>query len=208
MNRLTERQQEVLDFIQQQQAAEGCPPTIREISAHFGFGSPNAAMAHVTALRQKGYLRTSLGRARGLLPVQPASPRIPAHRLRSIPIFGAIPAGYPEHRAQDDEGALIVDLESLGIRPSARTFALRVRGDSMTGKGVLDGDIAVIEHGIEPRTGDIVAAMIDGQVTLKTFVLQRGKPFLRAENPRYPHLIPREELQVQGVMVALVRRRR
>jgi repressor LexA len=78
----------------------------------------------------------------------------------------------------------------------------------MIGKHIMDGDIAVIEHGVQPRTGDVVAALIDGQVTLKTFVLQRGKPFLRAENPRYPDLIPQEELQIQGVMVALIRRRK
>ena len=78
----------------------------------------------------------------------------------------------------------------------------------MTGKGILDGDLAVIEHGIQPRPGDTVAALIDGRVTLKTFLVQRGKPFLRAENPRYPDLLPQEELQIQGVMMALIRRRK
>ncbi len=78
----------------------------------------------------------------------------------------------------------------------------------MVGKHIVDGDVAVVEHGVQPRPGDIVAALIDGQVTLKTFLIQRGKPFLRAENPRYPDLIPQQELQIQGVMVALVRKRR
>jgi repressor LexA len=78
----------------------------------------------------------------------------------------------------------------------------------MTGKSIVDADIAIIEHGVQPRSGDVVAALIDGQVTLKTFLMQRGKPYLRAENPRYPNLIPQEELQIQGVMVALVRKRK
>jgi repressor LexA len=78
----------------------------------------------------------------------------------------------------------------------------------MIGKSIIEGDTVVIEHGVQPRSGDVVAALIDGQVTLKTFVMQLGKPYLRAENPRYPKLIPQEELQIQGVMVALIRRRK
>ena len=103
---------------------------------------------------------------------------------------------------------MLIDVETLGIKPTARTFGLKVRGDSMLGKCIVDGDIAIIEHAVQPRSGNVVAALIDGQVTLKTFVMKGGKPYLRAENPRYPNLIPQEELQIQGVMVALVRKRR
>jgi len=102
---------------------------------------------------------------------------------------------------------VLIDVTTLGIQPTARTFVLKVRGDSMIGKSIVDGDIAIIEHGAPPRPGDVVAALIDGQVTLKTFLRQRGKPYLRAENPRYPNLIPQEELLIQGVMVALIRQR-
>ena len=126
----------------------------------------------------------------------------------SVPIYGAIPAGLPQDTAQEEEGCVLIDIETLGIKPTARMFGLKVRGDSMLGRHIVDGDVAIIEHGVQPRTGDVVAALIDGQVTLKTFVLQRGKPYLRAENPRYPSLIPREELQIQGVMVALIRKRK
>ena len=100
-----------------------------------------------------------------------------------------------------------MDIESVGIRPTSRTFALRVSGDSMIGKHIVDGDVVVVEHGREPRTGDVVAALIDGQSTLKTYLLQRGRPFLRAENPKYRDLIPADELVIQGVMVALIRKR-
>ncbi len=103
---------------------------------------------------------------------------------------------------------MLIDVETVRIKPSARTFALKVRGDSMVGKHIVDGDLAIVEHGVQPRPGDVVAALIDGQVTLKTFLIQRGKPYLRAENPRYPDLIPQEDLQIQGVLVALVRRRK
>jgi len=208
MKALTERQQQILRFIQGKQDS-GLTPTFREIAAHFRFNSPNAALAHVRALRGKGFLKSLPGRARSL---QVLDPNQPSNRLRprvvSVPIYGSIPAGVPQDAAQEEEGCVMIDVETLGIKPSARTFGVKVRGDSMLGKHIMDGDIALIEHGVEARPGDVVAALIDGQVTLKTFVMQRGKPYLRAEHPRYPNLIPQEELQIQGVMVALVRKRK
>jgi repressor LexA len=81
-----------------------------------------------------------------------------------------------------------------------------VAGDSMMGRHILDGDIVVLEHGPEPRHGDIVAALIDGESTLKTFLRKSGKPYLKAENPKYPDLIPAQELMIQGVFKALIRR--
>jgi len=209
MNELTERQQQILGFIQGKQDSGGLTPTLREIAAHFRFSSPNAALAHVQALLAKGFLKNLPGRARSLQVVPPNAPKSRLRpRVVSVPIYGSIPAGLPEDTAQEEEGCVLIDVETLGIKPTARTFGLKVRGDSMIGKSIVDGDIAIIEHGVQPRPGDVVAALIDGQVTLKTFVLQRGKPYLRAENPRYPNLIPQEELQIQGVMVALVRKRK
>jgi repressor LexA len=208
MKELTGRQRQILEFIQRKQDSERLTPTLREIANHFRFSSPNAALAHVQALLAKGFLKNLPGRARSLQVIDPATPDQPRPQVISVPIYGSIPAGRPEDATQDDEGCVLIDIETLGIKPSARTFGLKVHGDSMLGKSIVDGDIAIIEHGVQPRSGDVVAALIDGQVTLKTFILQRGKPYLRAENPRYPNLIPQEELQIQGVMVALVRRRK
>jgi repressor LexA len=208
MKELTDRQRQILEFIQRKQESERLTPTLREIAAHFRFSSPNAALCHVQALLAKGVLKNLPGRARALQVVGPGPPGRPRPRVVSVPIYGSIPAGRPADAAQEEEGCVLIDVETLGIKPTARTFGLKVRGDSMLGKCIVDGDVAIIEHGVQPRSGDVVAALIDGQVTLKTFVLQRGKPFLRAENPRYPNLIPQEELQIQGVMVALVRKRK
>jgi repressor LexA len=209
MKEMTKKQRQVLEFIQDRQDAAGLVPTYREIAAHFGFNSPNAALAHIKALRGKGFLRNQPGRARTF---QVLNPNAPKHRLRprvlSVPIYGSIPAGFPIDAAQEDEGCVLIDVETLGIKATARTFGLKVRGDSMIGKHIVGGDIVIIEHGLAPQPGDVVAALIDGQVTLKTFLMHRGKPYLRAENPRYPNLVPQEELQVQGVMVALVRKRK
>ena len=84
-------------------------------------------------------------------------------------------------------------------------FALKVRGDSMIGAGIMSGDVVVLEFRGEAKNGDVVAAFIDGETTLKRYITQRGKPFLKAENPSYPNLVPAHELVIQGVQIALLR---
>jgi repressor LexA len=203
---LTERQREILEFIHASHHSHGEIPSLREIARHFGFLSMTAAMDHVRALRRKGFLEHNPRKARAHRVVSP----LERHRnaVVDIPVFGTIPAGFAETAYQKAEGCISVDVATLGIKPTARTFALQVRGDSMIGKHIADGDYAVFEHGVTPRPGDVVAALIDNESTLKTFVIENGKPCLRAENPRYPKLIPAGELVIQGVMVALIRRRK
>jgi repressor LexA len=203
---LTRRQQQVLDFIQRTQRNEGLAPTFREIAAHFGFRSPRAASDHVEALRKKGFLASEPGQARSLRVVSALQPL--RKRIVDIPVFGSIPAGFADERKQEAKGCVSIDIGTLSIKPSARTFALEVRGDSMIGRHILDGDMVVVEHGQTPRNGDVVAALIDGESTLKTYVGDKGKPHLKAENPKYPKLVPAAELVIQGVMVALIRKRK
>lgn len=106
-----------------------------------------------------------------------------------------------------EETCVSVTMSWLDFKPGRRSFALEVRGDSMTGRHIVDGDVVVFEHGLTPKDGDIVAALIDNRSAVKTFVIDRGRPALRAENPLYPALIPADELVIQGVAVALVRKR-
>lgn len=98
-----------------------------------------------------------------------------------------------------------MDLSDVGIPTTPNTFALRVEGDSMSGAGINDGDIIVREKR-EPRSGDIVAALVDGHVTLKRYVLKKDGPILQAENPNHEDIIPGLELEIQGVAVGLIRR--
>jgi repressor LexA len=201
----TPRQQEILSLLESRQTRGEPPPSYREIGEHVGIANVSAVAKHVAALRRKGLLSTTEGKTRS---IQVRSPYEGLRRrIAHIPLVGSIPAGPPGDREQEAEGCISVDVESVGIRPTSRTFALRISGDSMIGKHIVDGDVVVIEHGKEPKTGDVVAALIDGQSTLKTFLIQRGRPFLRAENPKYPDLIPAAELVIQGVMVALIRKR-
>lgn len=202
---LTPRQREILEYLTTVQQERGTPPTLREIAAHFGFRSMNAAAAHVRALRRKGVLTAEPRRARSLRVCAAGWARRP---LVHVPLYGSIPAGFAVDRVQEARGCVSVDIGTLGLelRPNPRLFALEVRGDSMIGRHILEGDIVILEHGRTPRPGDVVAALIDNESTLKTFVMVRGKPCLRAENPKYPDLIPAQELVIQGVMVALIRK--
>jgi repressor LexA len=197
---LTDRQQQVLDFIYSHHRQHGVSPSLREIQAHFGLASPFGIKRHVDALTAKGALRRLDGKARGLLPQ--SHPRRGA--LAEIPLYGTIPAGSPTAAEQEPDSYVSVDTASLGVRPNAKLFALRVRGDSMENASILDGDLVFLTPR-EPRPLDVVAALIDGESTLKRYLVQRGRPFLRAENPRYPDLIPALELVIQGVMIGLLR---
>ena len=203
---LTKRQQQLVDFIQRHHNETGTTPTFQEIADHFGFRSVTTVADHVRLIRQKGALTSEPGRARSLRIISPLQAL--RKRIVDIPLFGSIPAGFAEDRQQEAKGCVSIDIETLGIKPTPRTFALEVRGDSMIGKHILDGDLVVLEHGMTPRNGDVVAALIDNESTLKTFLTERNKPYLRAENPRYPKMIPANELVIQGVMVALIRKRK
>ena len=202
----TRTQQRVLNFVQAEVQAGRPTPTLREIADNFGYQSPRAAACHLEALKKKGFMASDPGKARSLR-ITSALTSLRT-RVMDIPLFGSIPAGLAEDRVQEPDGCVTVDIESIGFKPTQRTVALRVSGDSMIGRQICDGDIVVLEHGPEPRSGQIVAALIDGKSTLKTFLMKNGKPFLKAENPKYPNLVPCEELMIQGVLRALIRKAR
>lgn len=189
----TERQKAVRGFVLEWQAEHGRAPSFREIQRRFGLRSVAGAVKHVRALVEKRLL----ARRGGLYEAGYGL-------FTPVPLLGSIPAGPPSAREEEFGGEALVNLESFGIRNGLRAFRVVARGDSMTGAGILDGDVILCEQG-EPKNGDVVAALIDGQSTLKTYVVERRRPWLRAENPKYPRLIPAEELVIQGVMKGLVR---
>lgn len=197
---LTDRQTAVLDFLREFMAEHGHAPTEREIQSGLGFSSQTLVRHYLDALERAGAIHRHPGKARSLTL---AGVPPPASLLR-IPIYGTIPAGFPVEAEQSSDGCITVDADTLHLPKNARTFALRVRGDSMNGVNIVDGDNVILEFR-DPRHGDVVAALIDGETTLKRYVIRRGRPYLRAENPNYPDLIPAQELVVQGVMVALLR---
>ena len=197
---LTDGQKRVLDFIQSEQREKGVTPSTREIQIHFGFASQTSVMQYIATLERKGFLDRQARKARTLItPVQKV-------RIADIPIYGQIPAGMSTLTEQTVEGHVSLDIRSLNASKNARTFALRVRGDSMIGAHILDGDIVILEDRKDVQNGDIVAALIDEETTLKRYVVEHGRPYLKAENPSFPNLRPARELRIQGVMVSLVRK--
>jgi len=209
MRELTLRQQEVLGYIQLHMREQGTWPSFREIEQHFGFRSTNAVMGHLRALERKGYISRVPGQARTFritLDLNEENQPREALDVIDIPIYGSIAAGYPDGVESGGEiGRLQIDAETAGIRRSRRSFALRVRGESMVDVGIFDGDTVIIEQA-PPRDGDIVAALIDGETTLKRFISRAGRaPYLKAENRNFPDLHPVAELVIQGVARAVVR---
>jgi len=197
---VTHRQKNVLDFIQSEQRGKGITPSTREIQKHFRFASQTSVMQYLAALERKGVLSRHARKARALItPVQKV-------RITDVPIYGQIPAGMSTLSEQTIEGHVSLDARSANVSKNGRTFALRVRGDSMIGAHIIDGDIVILEDRKDVQNGDIVAGLIDGETTLKRYVVEHGRPYLKAENPRYPNLTPVRELKIQGVMVSLVRK--
>lgn len=197
---LTARQSEILSFIRDCAEERGGIPSVREIMGRFGFSSPATVASHLDLLEKKGAIRRESGRSRNIV-IPDFKPR---QRLLEVPVYGMIPAGIPEGQEQETDRCITVDPETIRLPRNARTFALEVRGDSMIGAGILNRDVVILEMA-EPRHRDIVAALIDGDVTLKRYLIEGGIPFLRAENPDYPDLIPARELVIQGVFRALIR---
>lgn len=205
MDGLTQAQQKIFDFVRDSLVAGRPGPTLREIAKRFGFSSHRAAACHLDAIKRKGFLVSDRSKARSLRLVHDSG-RAWRSEIVEIPLFGTIPAGFGAEMQQEAEGCVALDIETIGFKPTRTTFALRVAGDSMIGRHICGGDVVILEHGPEPRHGQIVAALIDGKSTLKTYVVKHGRAFLKAEHPRYPDLIPSEELVVQGVFRGLIRK--
>ncbi len=201
---LTARQAEILEFLQDFWRKERIAPTYREIVDHFGFKSTKAAADHVYALEKKGYLRRHSGRSRGIELLNFAPLTTP--RSVDVPILGDIPAGYPELRDEHRNGTLAVDPAMLGGVAHHRLFALQVKGDSMEDRGICDGDWVVADAEATPREKDVVVALIDGESTLKTLAKNKERFYLKAESSKFHDWIPVNELAIQGVAKAIIRR--
>jgi repressor LexA len=211
MKELTTRQHEILSFIENYEWRKRYWPSIREIQEKFGFKSTNAVMGHLRALEKKGRIERIPGQARTFRIHRPNAPdfdSIPedASEVVDIPVMGDIAAGYPDRVEPAGEiGRLQVDIRHAGFSNNRRSFALQVRGDSMVDAEIYEGDMVVVEPR-EPRDGNIVAALIDGETSLKRYIQKKSEPpYLKAENKFYPELYPVTELTVQGVAKAVVR---
>jgi repressor LexA len=184
MKSLTEKQSKIIDFISEWQIKEGHPPTQAEIGAYFGFGSLNAVRSHLLLIEKKGHLHLNGRKARGIqLAVSSAMASRQHEKL--IPILGNIAAGVPIWAEQNLEGFLPVQPSLFG---GGKLFALHVHGDSMTGAGIRNGDIAIIKMMARVENGDIAAVLIEQEATLKRVYLRSKSLVLKSENPAFNDL--------------------
>jgi repressor LexA len=181
---LTDKQSKIYEFIVAWQKDNGYPPTQAEMRDYFGFGSLNAVRSHLVLIEKKGYIRLNSGKARGIqLALSPA----PVFRQQedSIPLLGSIAAGVPIWAEQNFENHLPIPPALFG---GGELFALHVLGDSMTGAGIRNGDIAVIQKRDCVENGEIAAVLIDQEATLKRVYLSSESLVLKSENPAFEDL--------------------
>lgn len=205
MTYLTERQRDVLDFIADRVGAVGVAPTLREIAERFGFSSTASAQKHVLHLERKGFLVREKHQKRGLA----LTDRGRRHALHDVggvgvPLLGAVAAGSPIESLPQDEW---VELPS-GMAGSGDHYALKVRGESMIDEGIHDGDVVIVKRTAEAANGDMVVAMVAGEVTLKRF-FRHGTDRIRLQpaNPSVPPLVvSAADVRIQGRVVGLLRR--
>jgi repressor LexA len=199
MKGVTKRQDEVLDFIKEFLLRNKFPPTIREIANHFEI-SVKGAYDHVKALEKKGFIDRNQNRSRA---IEILVDNDEESLMVSVPIIGRVAAGVPITSVENQDGAVLLSQDFLG---KGVHFALKVKGDSMTGAGILDGDLAVIRHQVTAENGEIVVAQIDDDaVTLKRFFKERSRVKLQAENPAY-NPIYAQGVRILGKLVSVIRR--
>jgi repressor LexA len=197
MKPLTDRQGEILAFIEKTLREEGFPPTIAEIARAFGARSGNGVRGHLQALARKGAIELVPGVSRGIRLLRPAE--------EGLPLVGQVAAGRPILAVEHIERYCRLGPELFRHRAD---YLLRVRGLSMRDAGILDGDLLAVQRSSEARAGQIVVARIHDDVTVKRLRLEDGKAFLEPANPDFPVIevdLEREALTIEGVVVGVIR---
>lgn len=186
--------EKILKFVRERILA-GRPPTVREVQAAFAFSAVETARRHLENLIAEGRLGREAGKARGYrLPEAPG--------LLYIPLLGRVQAGALTTAVEEPEGYIPVSPE----RGRGDLFALRVRGESMTGAGIFPGDIAIIRRQPTADSGDIAVALVGDEATVKRLRLNDGRIELHAENPEFPPIIPLPgELLILGKVIEIRR---
>ena len=217
---LTRRQRGILEFIRQTVETRGYPPSIREMGEAVGLASPSSVSHQLKALESKGYLRRDPNRPRALeviLPDSPgrlAGPSTPTVELDPtlirdayptavhVPVLGRIAAGAPILADEQVDHVMPLPRELVG---EGTLFSLEVRGDSMIDAAICDGDYVVVRQQPSANNGDIVAALLDGEATVKTLRRTPGQVWLMPHNPAYQP-IDGNDATILGKVVAVLRR--
>lgn len=180
---LTDRQKEILDFINSYREVNGYPPTIREIAKHFNLSSTFGVKKHLDALVKKGFLHIESNASRGISTLQNDIYIEKNEIFNKIPVVGRVAAGSPILAEQNIEGSLIIDPSF--IKNNEDCFALKVKGNSMINVGIFEGDFVIVIPKHEAKNGDIIVALIDDEATVKIFENKNGEIRLLPANESY-----------------------
>ncbi|MBD5434092.1 MAG: transcriptional repressor LexA [Treponema sp.] len=202
MKEITQVQKNVLDYISKFIDENSYPPTVREISEHFG-KSIRAVQDNMTALQRKGFISLVRKKSRSIKILMDDAEKEGGVFMEKVPLLGTIAAGKPLLCEENLDG--YVTLTEPFIRPGKNYFALRVRGQSMVGAGILEGDLAIVEQGSEAVDGQIVVAVIDDAITLKRYFKESGRIRLQPENPDFNPIYCTSDLRIVGTLANLVR---
>ena len=203
MKELTTEQQRIFSFLLDCVRKLGAPPTIREIAGRFGYKSINNVRQHLRLIAQKGYIRLQRNRARGI-EIAVGLEKDSGGEFR-VPLVGMVPAGRPVTAVENIQDYVTIDHNMFR---GDGLFTLRVKGDSMQGAGILDGDIAIVRQQQSARDGDIVVVRIDDDATLKRYYHRGDHVVLHPENEVYEDIVLRSdrEVAIVGKMVGVIRK--
>lgn len=198
---LTDRQKELLKYIVAQIRDKSLPPSLSEMADHLGVKSKNAVSKLLRALEDGGYIETN-GKARGISVLDSLSYSLQKGFVRA-PVLGSVQAGTP-HLAEEYIEEWI-NLPQSFIKGRKDVFLLRVRGDSMIKAGIHEGDLVIVRPTQEANHNDIVVALLHDEATVKRYVQIKNRRYLKAENPDYPNIYPKEDWMIQGKVVGVIR---
>ncbi len=198
---ITPRQKQLFDFIKQAVQESGFPPTISEMAKALRVKSKNAIAKLLYGLEQGGLIKRD-GTARGIHLRDEYGNEIMAGAI-AVPLLGTITAGSPIMVEENIEEW--INLPSSLLRSRKDVFLLKVRGDSMTGAGILEGDLVIVRPVREAKSGDIVVALLHDEATVKRFVQVNGRRYLKPENSKYQNIYPDDEWTIQGKVVGVIR---
>ncbi len=202
---LTERQQQVLDYIRETVTGRGYPPSVREIGEAVGLSSPSTVHSHLNSLVEAGAIKRDPSKPRAIMVMDtPAVASADDRRTRDIPVLGRIAAGVPVLAAEQVEEVLPLPTALVGDGP---VFLLEIKGESMIDAGIHHGDLVAIHMQSDARDGEIVAALIDGEeATVKRLRRTDGKVILESANPGYEPMVFTEGVELIGKVVTVLRR--
>ena len=207
-DQLTDRQQQILDFISESINGRGFPPTLREIGEHFGIKSTNGVNDHLKALEKKGYLHREDLKSRALRPIGFDDAPEANDNTVGVPVVGNVAAGLPLLATEQVEDTVKVDRFFLGSNRDV--FALRVKGDSMIEAGIFNGDYIFVRKQSTAHAGDIVVAMINDEATVKYFYPEGDQIVFKPANHTMQPIVVRKRdfkpVNLLGTVVGVYRR--